>query len=170
MFCKGNNILIEEIDEESWQIREVYAKYGLAMYSAQCIETSLVNLLVSLKLKDKEKITRYDIDLFTEKNYEKTLGGLIHSLKQTMKISENLETELKELLDTRNYLAHHYFRVKAIDFMKKDGRQRMLSELESTISKLENGDKKIDLIASVIYKQYGITNEMVNKIIEDLLK
>lgn len=162
--------MIEEIDEESWQIREVYAKYGLAMYSAQCIETSLVNLLVSLKLKDREKITRFDIDLFTEKNYEKTLGGLIHSLKKAMKISENLETELKELLDTRNYLAHHYFRVKAIDFMKKDGRQRMLSELESIISKLENGDKKMDSINSVICEQYGITNKMVSKIIEDLLE
>jgi len=170
MFCKGNNILIEEIDEESWQIREVYAKYGLAMYSAQCFETGLVNLLVSLKLKDREKIIRSDIDLFTEKNYEKTLGGLIHSLKKVMKISENLEADLKELLDIRNYLAHRYFRVKAIDFMKKDGRQRMLSELESIISKLENGDKKIDLIDSVICEQYGITNEMISKIIKDLLK
>ena len=170
MFCKGNNILIEEIDDESWQIREVYAKYGLAMYSAQCFETGLVNILVSLKLKDREKITRSDIDLFMEKNYEKTLGGLINSLKQVMKISENLETELRELLDIRNYLAHRYFRVKAIDFMKKDGRQRMLFELESIISKLENGDKKIDLIDSVICEQYGITNEMVSKKIEDLLK
>jgi hypothetical protein len=162
--------MIEEIDDESWQIREVYAKYGLAMYSAQCFETGLVNLLISLKLKDREKIIRSDIDLFTEKNYEKTLGRLIHSLKQAMKISENLETELRELLGIRNYLAHRYFRVKAIDFMKKDGRQRMLFELESIISKLENGDKKIDLIDSVICEQYGITNEMVSKKIEDLLK
>lgn len=162
--------MIEEIDEESWQIREVYAKYGLAMYIAQCFETGLVNLLVSLKLKDREKIIKSDIDLFMEKNYEKTLGGLIHSLKKVMKTSENLEADLKELLDIRNYLAHRYFRVKAIDFMKKDGRQRMLSELESIISKLENGDKKIDSIISAIYKQYGITNEIVSKIREDLLK
>lgn len=162
--------MIEEIDEESWQIREVYAKYGLTMYFAQCFETGLVNLLVSLKLKDREKIIKSDIDLFMEKNYEKTLGGLIHSLKKAIKTSENLEADLKELLDIRNYLAHRYFRVKAIDFMKKDGRQRMLSELESIISKLENGDKKIDSIISAIYKQYGITYEMINKIIKDLLK
>lgn len=162
--------MIEEIDEESWQIREVYAKYGLAMYSAQCFETELVGLLVSLKLKDRDKITRSDLDLFTGKNYEKTLGRLINSLKKAMKISENLETELRELLDIRNYLAHRYFRVKAIDFIKKDGRQRMLSELESIISKLENGDKKLDLIDSVICEQYGITNEMISKITKDLLK
>lgn len=162
--------MVEETDDESWQTREVYAKYGLAMYFAQCLETGLVNLLVALKLKDRDKITLSDIDSLIEINYEKTLGKLISSLKQAMKTSEDLETDLKELLDIRNYLAHRYFRVKAIGFIKKDGRQRMLSELESIISKLENGDKKLDLIDSVICEQYGITNEMISKITKDLLK
>ena len=162
--------MIEEIDDESWQIREVYAKYGLAMYFAQCLETGLVNLLVALKLKDRDKITRTDIDSFIEVNYEKTLGKLISSLKRAMKISEDLEADLKELLDVRNYLAHRYFRVKAVDFMKKEGRQHMLSELECFISKLESGDIMIESITAVIVKQYGITDETISKIVEDILK
>jgi len=162
--------MIEEMDDESWQTREVYAKYGLAMYFAQCLETGLVNLLVALKLKDRDKITRYDIDSLIEINYDKTLGKLISSLKQAMKTSEDLENDLKELLNIRNYLAHRYFRVKAIDFMKKDGRQHMLSELECFISKLEGGDKKIEYITAVIAEQYGITNETICKNVEDLLK
>ena len=162
--------MIEEIDEESWQIREVYAKYGLAIYTAQCLETGLVNLLVALKLNDRGKITRADIDSFYEKNYEKTLGKLISSLKRAMKTSEDLETDLKELLDIRNYLVHSYFRVKAVDFMKKDGRQHMLSELERFISKLESGDKKVDSITAFIDEQYGITDETIRKKVEDLLK
>ena len=162
--------MIKEIDDESWQVREVYAKYGLAMYFAQCLETELVNLLISLKLKDRNKITMFDFDSFMEENYRKTLGRLINSLKQAMEISDNLETELKELLEIRNYLAHRYFRVKAIDFMKKDGRQHMLSELESVISKLQNGDKKIDSIISVMREQYGITDEMISDDVENLLR
>jgi len=162
--------MIEEMDDESWQTREVYAKYGLAMYLAQCLETGLVNLLVYLEVREGAKINSIDIDSFMEENYEKTLGRLINSLKQAMKISENLETELKELLEIRNCLAHRYFRVKAIDFMNKDGRQHMLSELESFISKLENGDKKIDSIISVMRKQYGITDEMISEAVEDLLQ
>lgn len=162
--------MIEEIDNESWQVREVYAKYGLAMYFAQCLETELVNLLVALKLKDRDKITRSDIDSFMEENYKKTLGRLIQSLKKAMKIPENLEIELAELLNIRNYLAHHYFRDKATDFVNKDGRQNMLSELELIISKLVNGDKKISSIVSVIREQYGITEEMISKMVDDLLK
>ena len=162
--------MIEEITDEAWQTREVYAKYGLAMYFAQCLETELVNLLFSLKLKDKDKITRFEIDLFREDNYEKTLGSLIKSLKQTMEVSENLEMDLKELLEIRNYLAHRYFRVEIIDIMTKDGRQHMLSELDSFISKLENGDKKIGSILSVICEQYGITDAMISKMEEELLQ
>ena len=162
--------MIEEMDDESWQTREVYAKYGLAMYFAQCLETGLVNLLVALKLKDRDKITISDIDSLIGINYEKTLGKLIYSLKEAMKISEDIETDLKELLDIRNYLAHRYFRVKAIDFMKKDGRQHMLSELECFISKLEGGDKKIESITAVIAEQYGITDETIYNSVEDLLK
>lgn len=162
--------MIEEMDDESWQTREVYAKYGLAMYFAQCLETGLVNLLVALKLKDRDKITISDIDSLIGINYEKTLGKLIYSLKEAMEISEDIETNLKELLDIRNYLAHRYFRVKAIDFMKKDGRQHMLSELECFISKLEGGDKKIESITAVIAEQYGITDETIYNSVEDLLK
>jgi hypothetical protein len=62
--------------------KRVYAKYGLAMYCAQCFETELVNLLVALKLKDRDKITRNDIDSFIEENYKKTLGNLMSSLKK----------------------------------------------------------------------------------------
>lgn len=162
--------MIEEIDEESWQTREVYAKYGLAMYFAQCLETGIINLLVALKLKDRGKITRTDIDLFMEENYQKTLGILISSLKQEMKISEDLENDLKELLDIRNYLAHRYFRIKAFDFMNKNGRQHMISELDYFISKLESLDKKIESITGAILSKYCITDEMINKILEDLLK
>lgn len=162
--------MIEEMDDESWQTREVYAKYGLAMYFAQCLETGLVNLLVALKLKDRDKITISDIDSLIGINYEKTLGKLIYSLKEAMEISEDIETNLKELLDIRNYLAHRYFRVKAIDFMKKDGRRHMLSELECFISKLEGGDKKIESITAVIAEQYGITDVTICNSVEDLLK
>jgi len=58
--------MIKEMDDESWQTREVYAKYGLAMYLAQCLETGLVNLLVYLEVKDGDKINSVDIDSFNK--------------------------------------------------------------------------------------------------------
>lgn len=162
--------MIEKTDEESWQIREVYTKYGVAMYFAQCFETGLVNLLVVLKLKDRDKITRADIDAFMRGNYKKTLGQLISLLKREMEISEGLENDLKELLEIRNYLAHRYFRVKAVDFMKRNGCQHMVSELECFVSKFKSIDMKIESITFAIAQKYGIKDETIGKIMDGLLK
>ena len=148
----------------------MYARFGLAVYIAQCIETGLVNLLVALKLKDRHKITRADIVSFRENNYEKTLGTLITYLRQSMNISDDFEKELREALEIRNYLVHRYFRVNAIDFSNENGRIRMLSEINSYTSGLEQLDKKIDSICLTIGEQHGITEEMINKIESELLK
>ncbi len=161
--------MIENIDNESWIIREIYAKYGLAMYFAQCIETSIVNLMVALKLKDRYKINRSEIDIFFQKKYQKTLGNLLKSLKTVMKLPKNLENNLIELLDLRNYLAHHYFRDKAIIFDDKEKRKNMLLELKNFILKLKKGDIKIQSIVENISKEYGITNDVINKIMKNLL-
>lgn len=68
-----------DLDEE--QVKDVYAHYGLAMYLAQCLEHGIVNALVILRLPEKEKHTRHDIDEFMEGRFQKTLGTLIKHLK-----------------------------------------------------------------------------------------
>ena len=37
--------LIEDIDDEDWHCREVYAKFGLAMFQGQALVHEIVNLI-----------------------------------------------------------------------------------------------------------------------------
>ena len=95
------------------QTRDVYAHYGLAMYLAQTLEHGIVNALVILRLPEKDKYTRQDIDEFMEGRFQKTLGALLKHLKSEVELPSDLEPTLTEALNRRNYLAHHYFRGKA---------------------------------------------------------
>jgi len=38
--------VIEDIDHESWLTREVFAKFGLAMYQGQVLEHEIANLIL----------------------------------------------------------------------------------------------------------------------------
>ena len=48
-------VVEENLDEESSQIKDVYAHYGLAMYLAQYLEHGIVNALLYTKLIPQEK-------------------------------------------------------------------------------------------------------------------
>lgn len=103
------------------QTRDVYAHYGLAMYLAQIFEHGIVNALVILRLPEKEKYTRQDIDEFMEGRFQKTLGALLKHLKSEIVLPPDLESVLTEALNRRNYLAHHYFRERAEKFVTRNG-------------------------------------------------
>lgn len=47
------------MDPESEQIREVYARYGLAMFQAQCLERALA---MTLAILDSERLTSWDYE------------------------------------------------------------------------------------------------------------
>ncbi len=79
-------VVEENLDEESSQIKDVYAHYGLAMYLAQCLEHGIVNALLYTKLIPQEKsragVTRgfnsvdfeKRFDIFMDEQFELTLG------------------------------------------------------------------------------------------------
>jgi hypothetical protein len=49
---------MDAADEET---REVYARYGLAMYFAQVVEHAIVNLMIALRLPQREALTKEDL-------------------------------------------------------------------------------------------------------------
>lgn len=118
-----------DYDEE--QTRDLYAHYGLAMHLAQILEHGIVNALVILRLPEKNKYNRQEIDEFMAGRFEKTFGALIKHLRSEAALSQNLESHLSQALNRRNCLAHNYFREKAEQFVTRRDRDEMLHELQN---------------------------------------
>src|SRR5689334_13712847 len=111
-------------------IRDTFAHFGLAFYQAQVLEHGIVNAMVVAKMPDRERLTRRDIDSFMDQQFENTLGQLIRAVKKHVAVPGELEDQLTEALSKRNWLAHEYFRARAVDFMTDAGCHRMIEELE----------------------------------------
>lgn len=147
-----------DYDEE--QTRDVYAHYGAAMYLAQTLEHGIVNALVILRLPEKDKCTRQDIDEFIEGRFQKTLGALLKHLKSGVELPPDLESTLTEALNRRNYLVHHYFREMAECFVTRSGRCHMLQELQNDQQLFEVADEKLRKALTPFREKHGVTDRV----------
>jgi hypothetical protein len=59
-----------------------------------------------------------------------TFGRLLKELRQMGQSTHFLQRDLDQARDMRNWLAHRYFRDRAVQFMSPAGRVVMLQELD----------------------------------------
>ncbi len=136
--------------------KEVWAFYGLAAYSANLIEQSLINLGVVLQLPSVNVLTR---DTFEKIFYEfdkKTLGQLLEAARKTTIIPENLDELLQKVLDKRNYLVHSFFHYHSEDAISQSGRRSMVDELAELIDLFRTVDPKLEEIYLPLWENHGV--------------
>ena len=152
-------------------VKEVYAHFGLAIYLAQVLEHGIVNALVYCDLFPHRKPyhTRDDFDLFMDKNFAKTMGQLISSFKQFVPIPPDFESLLIETRDKRNWLAHRYFRERAKDLIKEDGREKMTAELRESQNLFKKTDHVLGEVTRPLRERFGFTDEKLKKHLYDYL-
>src|SRR6266487_3858100 len=110
---------MDPADEEA---HEIYARYGLAMYFAQVVEHAIVNLMVALRLPERGRLTVADIDELMNQAFGMTFGRLLGELRRQTDSADHVQEQLDQARETRNWLAHRYFRERAAQFMSPVGR------------------------------------------------
>ncbi len=163
--------------DTSEHCKEVYAYFGLAMYRAQCVEQSIVQLLIFLdffkenapKFSTSEKWEE-DFDRFDEMLSKKTMGNLLSSIKKLSVLDDDIENTLSLALKKRNWLAHAYFVDHALDFINESGRNKMITELEKVIELFNLVENILQPISSSAALKYGLTDEILEKIKKEMYK
>ncbi|MCQ0989014.1 hypothetical protein [Jiella marina] len=155
-------------DTKSEQIREVYSRYGLAMYQAQVLEHGMVNAVIFARMlptmrehKDRsaweEAFDRaYDIEL------AKTFGNMLRAL-EPLGLHPDLLGRLRTAKVERDRLAHSFFREHDEDFLNRSGRTRMIVECEDAIERFSAIDTELEEAMRPQREKYGITEEWVDR-------
>ena len=157
--------------DTSEHCKEVYAYFGLAMYRAQCVEQSIIQLLIFFDFF-KENAPKFstreewevDFDRFDKALSKKTMGHLLGSIKELGIIDANIEQSLSLALKKRNYLAHAYFVDHALDFINKAGRDKMIKDLEDNIELFNSMENMLIPIYMSAATKYGLTEEFLDEI------
>jgi hypothetical protein len=158
-----------EADPAEEHVKTVYAHFGLAVFSAQCLEHGLSNALIYLDLIPRRVNTvgtkeqwNAEFDGFLGRNFEQTLARLLARFRELTSVPKDLEELLTTALKRRNWLAHHYFRERAEGFMSASGRESMISEMQEAQLLFELADKCISAVTNPIRERYGITDRRLD--------
>ena len=160
--------------DDGEHIKEVYAHFGLAIYLAQVLEHGFVNALVCADLlprlagpvSSKEQWAS-EFDTFMDGHFEHTLGKLIKIIQNQVAVPAVLEKKLGEALKLRNFLAHGFFRERAVEFASFSGREKMLTELKAAQQQFKRADLELEEVAKPYRLKIGFTDERLAKAYED---
>lgn len=156
-------------DPHDEQVREVYARYGLAMFQAQVLEHGMVNAMLVLSLLPTIRTFKDDaaweaaFDRFYDVELAKTFGNMLNRLEPLDGFPPDLLTRLRAAKLQRDHLAHRFFREHDIDFMTADGRTKMIAECENIIVLFRDLDRKVEAFAKPERERFGITDEWIDK-------
>ena len=144
--------------------REVHFRYGLAAQQASLLEIDLVLLLVDLDIKSKGK-HRFEDSLnlimhFAQK--VRLLGRLICELRKRTNLSDDFQEAIDTALRQRNYLIHHFYRVRAGSFKTPSGCDEMAEELATIKDDIEVAvDYLHDLTEELIRPKMSLEDMLV---------
>ena len=157
------------MDAESESIREVFARYGLAMYQAQCVERQLAIAAPMLHGMDPRTVTGDQVGDLLDSLFGRTFGAVISTLERSVGLPTGFESRLRKTLRLRNWLAHDYFWERAGEFNSTPGRDKMIQELEESATFLGALDAELTHESSAYYKSLGITGELLESLTQRLI-
>ena len=151
----------EELPFDAQQRREVFARFGLTMYYAQCLEQQIGMMLASMYNREFLEVESEDRDRFFEREIAKTLGRMAKDLKTRAGISPTLNDRLCRAVEIRNWLAYDYFYQRSLAINSLEGREKMITELQEQADFLQDLDQEFTDIMYKWMKYLGITKEAI---------
>ena len=152
--------MVEDTDPEDWHAREVFAHFGLAMYTAQLLEHGIINLASWTSIHDRTIRTLTDSEADSIKLFRQTMGALKKTLMVRRADISHLDDLLVRAVRLRNFLAHEYFRQRAAAFMTEDGKDQMIEGLRRAVAFFQEIDSKLDSLTAQILSATGVDKHM----------
>jgi hypothetical protein len=158
--------------DEGEHVKEVFAYFGRAFYEAGVLETGLAMALMQIEFlgKVREKFNadvgksfdrttfETDFDTFMHNQHAQTLGNLIKRVAALPEISEPFVEKLREAKKRRDFLGHHYFRERAVEFAKREGRDQMIVELHADGEMFEALDHELKKELGPVREKLGMNS------------
>jgi hypothetical protein len=169
--------------DAEFRVREVFAYYGRAAYGASCVEHGLTIALMKAELmsqvagrarRERKSPSNAEwegmFDAYMAKHDRLPLGTLIQRFRSVVKPDAALDALLDEALSRRNFLAHGFFRERAVAFAHGAGRLEMIDELERDHDLFIRTDQAVQETVSHVLPKIGVNVERMTAQTEAIIR
>ncbi len=160
----------EDLDEESWEVRETFAYFGRAFYMASVLEVGLVHVLMwgdfMMQARQKYAATdgksfdrkqyEIDFDAYVDRHFAQTMGNVLKRVETFPYLNADIRKRIRDAKVRRDFLAHHYWRERSVEFASQAGRARMRIELEDDTHTFQKLDRDIETSMKLVRHKLGI--------------
>jgi len=158
------------LNDDTQQRREVFARFGLAIYHAQCIERQLGIMLSTGFSREFGTSSPEQRDAIFDEMFAKTFGALLKELAKTVTVPPNLGQRLQAALQKRNWLAHDYFYDRSGQLLSREGREQMIEELTDLYHQFNEIDDHLTSVSNRWAKKMGLTPDVIQSHMERLIE
>jgi hypothetical protein len=161
----------DDLDAE-FQVREVFAYFGRAMYAASCVEHGLTIGLLQAELmqqvagrarRERKAPGRAEWEAMFDAHMARhdllPLGTLVDRFRSVATVEHGLDGMLGETLRRRNHLAHGFFRESAGAFAHAAGRAAMIEALKNDHELFSQTDRLVQAAVAPVLPKIGIAPE-----------
>lgn len=140
-------------------VRELYARFGLAYYCSEVLHRGLCIILAMSDLPQRDMITRPRVEEHFSNAFSLTLGQVIIELAG--RIPSEYSTRLEEVLEKRNFLAHHFWFDRAPLMFRTEDIQQLIEELDSYTAIFSRLDEETTAWFHEKQNELGITDDVI---------
>jgi hypothetical protein len=165
----------EDLNDEAWDVRETFAYFGRAFYMASVLEVGLAHALMfgEFMLGEREKMIatkgkgfdrkqyEADFDAYMDKQFGQTMGQIMRRVQSLSGFDDSLKKRMVAMRRQRNFLAHHYWRERSVQFAAMAGRAEMRAELYEDSEAFGKLDRDIDAAMKTTRENLGIDDEVL---------
>lgn len=167
----------EALDEYNRELQDdnkvklVYAHFGVAVFYAQVLEKTLMNMLCFVRC-DKEGLRKEAIEEIIDnvESSRNTLGKWINEMLQVYDIDPEIRRDLQRTLTHRNYIVHKVFKLEVHKLYSNTGRIELITKFFDFTSNVKYLVTKLDEYYKDLLKKANITDSMLQKMKEELIK
>ena len=141
--------------------KPVLLEFAKAVYICQCFESSLC-LLLSLMAHEK---TPEDgvFEASWDFHSKKTLGQLLHRLREQIDVPTELDGYLDVGVDKRNEIIHGFLTKRALRLADPKGRLEIEKELVELKGEVKRRDVAVNKLLDALFAKFGTSNEALKR-------